>query len=145
MYLSHYLNAFIDVEDGELLISSDFGTTFNGNVKINSFDTPLWTGAVYLLNSHTVTPSKTLSECMTGWILRWQAYNVGEGVEQSNFQYTHIPKVTLQAGGRGHRLVLRRSGTMVTKRSEEHTSELQSRGHLVCRPLLEKKKKNRTP
>src|SRR5437870_11498194 len=29
-----------------------------------------------------------------------------------------------------------------TKRSEEHTSELQSRGHLVCRLLLEKKKKN---
>src|SRR5690625_6686831 len=29
------------------------------------------------------------------------------------------------------------------KRSEEHTSELQSRGHLVCRLLLEKKKKNR--
>src|SRR5439155_14157326 len=29
-------------------------------------------------------------------------------------------------------------------RSEEHTSELQSRGHLVCRLLLEKKNKNRT-
>src|SRR2546422_5469377 len=28
-------------------------------------------------------------------------------------------------------------------RSEEHTSELQSRLHLVCRLLLEKKKKNR--
>src|SRR2546422_8158792 len=27
-------------------------------------------------------------------------------------------------------------------RSEEHTSELQSRLHLVCRLLLEKKKKN---
>src|SRR5690625_7110417 len=27
------------------------------------------------------------------------------------------------------------------RRSEEHTSELQSRGHLVCRLLLEKKKK----
>src|SRR6266508_4951734 len=27
-----------------------------------------------------------------------------------------------------------------TVRSEEHTSELQSRGHLVCRLLLEKKK-----
>src|SRR5690625_7073314 len=26
------------------------------------------------------------------------------------------------------------------ERSEEHTSELQSRGHLVCRRLLEKKK-----
>src|SRR5207253_7241148 len=29
-------------------------------------------------------------------------------------------------------------------RSEEHTSELQSRGHLVCRLLLEKKKKKKT-
>src|SRR2546422_4947553 len=30
----------------------------------------------------------------------------------------------------------------VTNRSEEHTSELQSRLHLVCRLLLEKKKKH---
>src|SRR2546422_3462198 len=29
-------------------------------------------------------------------------------------------------------------------RSEEHTSELQSRLHIVCRLLLEKKKKRRT-
>src|SRR5207253_7486487 len=29
------------------------------------------------------------------------------------------------------------------RRSEEHTSELQSRGHLVCRLLLEKKKKKK--
>src|SRR5690625_1122791 len=29
------------------------------------------------------------------------------------------------------------------ERSEEHTSELQSRGHLVCRLLLEKKKKSK--
>src|SRR5207253_9998090 len=34
----------------------------------------------------------------------------------------------------------RRPGT----RSEEHTSELQSRGHLVCRLLLEKKKNDKT-
>src|SRR2546430_9723221 len=30
-------------------------------------------------------------------------------------------------------------------RSEEHTSELQSQSNLVCRLLLEKKKKHRTP
>src|SRR5439155_27285129 len=30
--------------------------------------------------------------------------------------------------------------TCFSARSEEHTSELQSRGHLVCRLLLEKKK-----
>src|SRR5690625_6602749 len=30
------------------------------------------------------------------------------------------------------------------ERSEEHTSELQSRGHIVCRLLLEKKNKTTT-
>src|SRR5437870_8718414 len=34
----------------------------------------------------------------------------------------------------------RRARSSTTSRSEEHTSELQSRGHLVCRLLLEKKK-----
>src|SRR2546422_4439947 len=33
--------------------------------------------------------------------------------------------------------------TRSTPRSEEHTSELQSRLHLVCRLLLEKKKKKK--
>src|SRR5438045_6588680 len=33
-------------------------------------------------------------------------------------------------------------GVVALKRSEEHTSELQSLRHLVCRLLLEKKKKN---
>src|SRR5690606_40293784 len=32
----------------------------------------------------------------------------------------------------------------MTERSEEHTSELQSRENLVCRLLLEKKKKKKT-
>src|SRR5258708_28950147 len=34
------------------------------------------------------------------------------------------------------------SGTQMRHRSEEHTSELQSPDHLVCRLLLEKKKKD---
>src|SRR4051794_41454046 len=34
-------------------------------------------------------------------------------------------------------------GRLRRPRSEEHTSELQSPVHLVCRLLLEKKKKNR--
>src|SRR2546427_4829964 len=45
----------------------------------------------------------------------------------------------------------RRTGTMVSgsnealsaRRSEEHTSELQSQSNLVCRLLLEKKKKKK--
>src|SRR5205809_1468621 len=42
-------------------------------------------------------------------------------------------------GDRGTRLATN------VMRSEEHTSELQSRLHLVCRLLLEKKKKPQTP
>src|SRR5439155_26206451 len=40
-----------------------------------------------------------------------------------------------RGGGRGAQC------SVPVRRSEEHTSELQSRGHLVCRLLLEKKKK----
>src|SRR5690625_1094290 len=42
------------------------------------------------------------------------------------------------------RAVRRNARSSQRKRSEEHTSELQSRGHLVCRLLLEKKKNKLT-
>src|SRR5690625_6429558 len=51
-----------------------------------------------------------------------------------------------EVGGSLQRLVLEPEDVKVELvafdqfRSEEHTSELQSRGHLVCRLLLEKKK-----
>src|SRR3989442_5475643 len=41
----------------------------------------------------------------------------------------------------GEAQVKRRAAISRVFRSEEHTSELQSRPHLVCRLLLEKKKK----
>src|SRR3989449_5367631 len=40
---------------------------------------------------------------------------------------------------------LARTESWSCQRSEEHTSELQSRLHLVCRLLLEKKKNNAQP
>src|SRR5206468_8003801 len=47
-------------------------------------------------------------------------------------------------GQRQRRTRLRRyRRSLVRRRSEEHTSELQSRSDLVCRLLLEKKKKKR--
>src|SRR5690625_6467285 len=48
----------------------------------------------------------------------------------------------------GHRGVVALAGAdlrdagVAARRSEEHTSELQSRGHLVCRLLLDKKKQD---
>src|SRR2546421_5815965 len=49
-------------------------------------------------------------------------------------------RVGSRAGRRGRRSV-RAGATGDRDRSEEHTSELQSRSDLVCRLLLEKKKK----
>src|SRR3712207_8561586 len=40
--------------------------------------------------------------------------------------------------------IVRRGHVSLALRSEEHTSELQSRQYLVCRLLLEKKKKSNT-
>src|SRR5205823_13221175 len=61
----------------------------------------------------------------------------------------------VHAGGNGLRLQLHRpwrqqgtisgkiQGRLLGRRSEEHTSELQSLAYLVCRLLLEKKKKKK--
>src|SRR3989304_7095407 len=56
---------------------------------------------------------------------------------------TLFPYTTLfRSGGRvrQHPARVPRVGNGAEQRSEEHTSELQSRLHLVCRLLLEKKK-----
>src|SRR2546422_4370590 len=45
--------------------------------------------------------------------------------------------------GARYRLSRHAAGVDRRRRSEEHTSELQSRLHLVCRLLLEKKKKKK--
>src|SRR3989449_446039 len=56
-------------------------------------------------------------------------------------QVLRLSGVTAIAGGGFHSLALKSDGTVwAWGRSEEHTSELQSRLHLVCRLLLEKKK-----
>src|SRR2546422_8627615 len=49
----------------------------------------------------------------------------------------------LQQCGRSSRSPGLERSSRARPRSEEHTSELQSRLHLVCRLLLEKKKKNK--
>src|SRR5690554_7472627 len=53
--------------------------------------------------------------------------------------YTHFPGVRLRPLGHLSKFIIIR---FFKRRSEEHTSELQSRPHLVCRLLLEKKNIN---
>src|SRR5688572_31921415 len=52
------------------------------------------------------------------------------------------PGLTARNSARNHDFA--EKARLVTRRSEEHTSELQSQSNLVCRLLLEKKKKKRT-
>src|SRR2546425_6929845 len=54
-----------------------------------------------------------------------------------------LPPLSSDSSGRGRRVdQRRRSSVLWPLRSEEHTSELQSLAYLVCRLLLEKKKKH---
>src|SRR5690625_3863848 len=73
-----------------------------------------------------------------------------EGVEydvfdQLNLVYflkdgMYVPHFIRERSAKGQTLKFERILTREDSRSEEHTSELQSRGQLVCRFLLEKKK-----
>src|SRR3989475_724227 len=51
-------------------------------------------------------------------------------------------EATLSSEPHSISLIASATASSVRKRSEEHTSELQSQSNLVCRLLLEKKKKN---
>lgn len=57
---------------------------------------PLWSGQMYMSSPNstpqTVTPSKKLSECRTGWLLLWSDYDPGSGSNDADFATTVIPK-----------------------------------------------------
>src|SRR2546422_5254436 len=54
-----------------------------------------------------------------------------------------LPQISRALQARSDRVLRMHVWLVLAGRSEEHTSELQSRLHLVCRLLLEKKKKKR--
>src|SRR5436309_7723118 len=80
------------------------------------------TTEIYTLSLHDALPISALR-----WFIGFDAD--GEPMYCGNQSYVTCP----------HRLDCERCGM----RSEEHTSELQSRENLVCRLLLEKKKKKK--
>src|SRR5690625_5739289 len=68
---------------------------------------------------------------------------INYGLPQDPESYVHRIGRTGRAGKTGKAISIIRPGEsrkLDFIRSEEHTSELQSRGHRVCRLLLEKKK-----
>src|SRR3989449_6866768 len=71
--------------------------------------------------------------------------SVATGVEVMKRAAQNVVPITLELGGKSPNIVFADADldqALEGTRSEEHTSELQSRLHLVCRLLLEKKKKH---
>src|SRR5688572_31471803 len=68
----------------------------------------------------------------------------GAAEELTHHAQRHAPFGVRAGGAQDDGALARRVLTEdVQQRSEEHTSELQSQSNLVCRLLLEKKKKNK--
>src|SRR5690625_6591574 len=69
----------------------------------------------------------------------------GYGVPAFNVNNLEQTRAIMEAARETDSPVIMQASAGARKyRSEEHTSELQSRGHLVCRLLLEKKKQSNT-
>lgn len=55
----------------------------------------LWRGTQYVTDTSTVTPSKALSECRTGWMLLWSDYDADTTTaNDGEFVTTMIPRIT---------------------------------------------------
>src|SRR3712207_7601841 len=67
----------------------------------------------------------------------------GEGAAEAALRRMVIVRLVRLEQQRGHGRRQRQRNQQRDQRSEEHTSELQSRQYLVCRLLLEKKNKNK--
>src|SRR2546430_6692337 len=65
--------------------------------------------------------------------------------ERAGFSFDHLSEHAVDEALAGRLERARRYLGWPMLRSEEHTSELQSQSNLVCRPLLEKKKKHTRP
>src|SRR5690606_39473260 len=77
----------------------------------------------------------------------WKLVLIFSGVKMVNHIYTDQKPFIHSSShvGLGNMIFIKNIAACSMKiRSEEHTSELQSRENLVCRLLLEKKKKNNT-
>src|SRR3712207_9124694 len=85
------------------------------------------TTEIYTLSLHDALPISSMLSPTYGIYSGYELYE-NKPVTQGSEEYLHSEKYELR-----HR-------DLNVERSEEHTSELQSRQYLVCRLLLEKKK-----
>src|ERR1035441_1052638 len=78
------------------------------------------------------------AEAFRRWSVRMQSWNIFAGAEVSVAAKKGTKMAAKWSPARG--AIRSEPFPLLRSRSEEHTSELQSLRHLVCRLLLEKKK-----
>src|SRR5207253_7865011 len=109
----------------------------HGNVDV-------WTGAPIFNNSDAIAltnghklPLVVVMDCLNGYFVAPNLDCIGESLLKApnGGAVASFVSSGLTIPDGQHAM-----GQRLFQRSEEHTSELQSRGHLVCRLLLEKKK-----
>src|SRR5207302_1682301 len=93
-------------------------------------------GTVILIHKALKQPDGTLRLVVQGLT----RFRIGDVVQEAPFLRARIQRLTDETPATA---TLEVEALARTARSEEHTSELQSRENLVCRLLLEKKKKTR--
>src|SRR5690625_6019277 len=92
------------------------------------------TSDIYNLSLHDALPISQRVEIETSFITLGQFIKLANVFESGGMIKAFLQDTGVLVNGE----IEQRRGRKL--RSEEHTSELQSRGHLVCRLLLEKKK-----
>src|SRR5439155_22610434 len=109
---------------------------FRANVRLHVsnvfvfFFNDTGTAEIYTLSLHDALPISERDADLGEY--HEMATKGGTTVKEALSKYVNMENVLRADPVKGLELI----------RSEEHTSELQSRGHLVCRLLLEKKKTN---
>src|SRR5437763_7430202 len=101
----------------------------------------LWDAAITVVLAGYYEPDeqgRRPPECLYGATKMWAHLN-REGLEVARCTVERLMRAN---GWRGATRARKVRTTVVPRRSEEHTSELQSPMYLVCRLLLEKKKKD---
>jgi hypothetical protein len=56
----------------------------------------LWSGQSYVGNGITITPTKKLSQCRSGWILLWSDYDAGVGANDYDFAHSFVSKKAIE-------------------------------------------------
>src|SRR5436189_3709226 len=95
------------------------------------------------LNTPTTTPQVTLHSGPPTWPAHPQPLHAPVAVATTAGEGFDWGSAGIGAAAMAGLILIALAGVISIRRSEEHTSELQSPMYLVCRLLLEKKKRKR--